>query len=107
MLAVLQPIHQFPQFYGHLFPITVIPKKTRINNFTDLLLLLLLLLLHVLVDAVVSVEGRPGQVPLDLAGLPDAQPHADVQDDQDEHREDEEQEGAQLVHRVVLGGGEE
>ena len=64
--------------------------------------LLLLHLLRCLIDAVVSVKGRPGQVSLYLAGLPDSQPHPDVQDDQDKHGEDEEEEGAQLVHRVVL-----
>jgi hypothetical protein len=58
----------------------------------------LLLLLRV----VVAVERGAGQVALDLAGLPDLQTHADVQDHQDEHGEDEEEEGAELVHRICL-----
>ena len=67
-----------------------------------LLLRLSLLLLPASPHRVVAVEGGPGQVPLYPAGLPDPEPHADVQDHQDEHGEDEEQEGAQLVNGVVL-----
>jgi len=48
------------------------------------------------------VKAAPGQVALNLARLPDLQAHSDVEDDQDEHGEEEEEEGAQLVHWIGL-----
>ena len=51
---------------------------------------------------VVVLLLHPGQVSLDLRGLPDPESHPDVEDDEDPHGEEEEDERGQLVQRVVL-----